>query len=170
MGYYDNTPINNLLRKREINTSRCRICYEGYREAIATVGRAVPAQDVWWNGNKGSGAHVFHNGSGWGTTWQNRIPDRWQYVPESPAGMWEPGWVDMTSGNVTTTTTTSSTHGSTGGVMLPVNINTSTSTSTMAERTGGATSVNGRTRGIEEFLDAQDEGKEGSKRSKAESK
>ena len=46
MRYYDNTLINDLLRKREINTSRTRIYYEDYREASATVGRAVPAQDV----------------------------------------------------------------------------------------------------------------------------
>ena len=54
--------------------------------------------------------------------------------------------------------------------MLPVNINTSASTSTMARRTGGATSVIGRPRGIEEVEDAEHEEKEGSKKSKAESK
>ena len=46
MGYYDNTPINTLLRKKEISTGRTRIFYEDYKEATDTVGRAVPAQDV----------------------------------------------------------------------------------------------------------------------------
>ena len=71
----------------------------------------------------------------------------------------------MTSGNVTTTMSTNSTHGSTGGVMLPVNV-----TSTIGRTVGAATGIIGRTRGSEEVENAQDEEKEGSKKSKAESK
>ena len=63
MGFYDNTPINTLLRKREISTGGTIICYEDYREAMVTVGRAVPAQDVWWNGSGLGGLQAKHNGS-----------------------------------------------------------------------------------------------------------
>ena len=59
MGYYDKTPINTLLRKREISTGQTRICYEDYREAMATVGRAMPAQDVWWNGSALGDLHAM---------------------------------------------------------------------------------------------------------------
>ena len=48
MGYYDDTPIMDLIGK-------LRICYGDYREAMATIGRLVPDQEIW------------RTAGGWGT-------------------------------------------------------------------------------------------------------
>ena len=104
MGYYDITPIIDQLRKRELRTGRIRIRYDDYREAMATVGRSVPDQEVWMYG------------SGRSTTWPDRRPDKRPLMPEPQAGIWGPGWADLILGNATTTTSTSNTSGQTGRV------------------------------------------------------
>ena len=99
MGYYDNAPINEQLRRRELGTSRVSICYDDYREAMATVGRSVPEQEEWWL-------------RGRVVAW----PRRRTTCPAPPSGIWVTGWTDLIPGNSTMTTSTSSTLGQIGKV------------------------------------------------------
>ena len=65
MGYYNNTPISVLFRRRELSPSRIRLCYDDYREAMATMVKSIPALDVWWDGGG-------VQDSGCGTSWPTR--------------------------------------------------------------------------------------------------
>ena len=119
MGYYDDTPVLDLLRQRELSVGKVKICYDDYRQAMAAVGRDVPDQELYVNSGWGRGAWATSGDTGWVTTWPARQEAKVDSRPRSlplPLGINGPGWLDLIPVNATTTTSTSTTSGETGGV------------------------------------------------------
>ena len=72
MGNFNNPPINDQLKKRELSMSRVKTGYDDYREVMATVVSLVPDQEDFWT-------------RGWALTW----PERWTMpTPPSYLGTW----------------------------------------------------------------------------------
>ena len=157
-GYVDNTPINKLLRNRELGTALVRTTFRDYQQNMLAIGRDV------------MDPRLSERLSRWRRDWNEPPSPVWQ--PNPPVGIHGPGWLDrnpVSSATSTSSTTASTSAGMTGdvmfthsnelhnrsnrkrtgGVMVPSNMQSFMSTGRTSQGTGGANEGTGMTRNRE---------------------